>query len=246
MKIDPYLVPQKFYDWSPTLQACVGAGYSADKLREFVARSFSSRCSKLDTLLKRTRPMVGFLEFAGSRGPPAPICGKGETPAIAEWLEELKARGEHVPRAGRAAISVFGIALWVEFPLGHPSVEVTQRISKMRRAKHAPVVPLELAFALETYAGDGPNDRTISYFCSALCLMLFASLRFCDTIEIKEFWVANSEVCGISVGQKSKGRALMTWAAPRKGFRTKGAWLNPLLAYWEKYKPVGDAFRYLF
>ena len=112
--------------------------------------------------------------------------------------------------------------------------------------KHAPVVPLELAFALEAYAGNGGGDITVRYYCAALCLMLFAALRFCDTLEIKAFWTTKSAVCGVSIGQKSKGRSLMTWGAPKKGFKSKGAWLNPLIAYWEKYKPADGAFRHLF
>ena len=33
---------------------------------------------------------------------------------------------------------------------------------------------------------------------------------------------------------------------PEKGFRTKGAWLNPVLTYWKKFMPAEGEFQYLF
>ena len=76
-RIDPFEIAQQFYDHSESLEACVTAGYPNDKLRDFVLRAFSSRCSKHHTLLKYTRFVWKFLEFARSRRPPAPICGEG-------------------------------------------------------------------------------------------------------------------------------------------------------------------------
>ena len=88
------------------MKACIAAGYTREKLREFVLRAFTNRCSKYETPLKYTRFAVQFIQFAESRGPPAPICGTGATPLIVEWLDTLLERGENAPRDGRQALGV--------------------------------------------------------------------------------------------------------------------------------------------
>ena len=245
-RIDPFEIAQQFYDHSETLQACITAGYSNEKLRDFALRAFSSRCSKHHTLLKYTRFMWEFLEYARSRHPPAPISGEGATPVIAEWLDRLLERGANVPHDGRHALTVFSEALGVPMPLKHPAVNVAQRAVRTKPQKHAPAAPLEFATQLEMHAADDRNDKNTRFFCPALCLLIFASLRFSDAIEIQEFWTTKTAVCGTSIDQKSPKRALITWAAPRRGFRTNGAWVNPVWAYWEKYKPLKGNSHYLF
>ena len=68
-RVDPIRVALHFKEASSTLAACAQAGYSEDVLRDFINRRFSYRCSKTATLLKYTRFMVEFIEFAGSLDP---------------------------------------------------------------------------------------------------------------------------------------------------------------------------------
>ena len=142
------------------------------------------------------------------------------------------------PHDGRHALTVFSEALGVHFPLKHPAVNVAQRIIKTKPTRHAPTVPLEFAMLLEKWAADSTKDKNIRFYCSGLCLLLFASLRFSDTIEIQKFWTTKSAICGVSVDQKSPKRELKSWAAPRKGFCSNGAWINPIWAYWKRFTPL--------
>ena len=150
-----------------------------------------------------------------------------------------------MPHDGRRALTVFSEALGVPMPLKHPAVYVAQRVVRTKPQKHAPAAPLEFATQLEMHAAGDRNDKNTRFFCSALCLLIFASLRISDTIEIQEFWTTKTAVCGASIDQKSPKRELITWAAPRRGFRTNGAWVNPVWAYWKKFKPLKGKFQYL-
>lgn len=38
----------------------------------------------------------------------------------------------------------------------------------------------------------------------------------------------------------------MNWASPRRGLRSNGAWVNPVLTYREKVKPANGKYRFLF
>ena len=107
-QIDPFAVAIRLQGFSETLKACIGAGYTTEKLRNFALRAFTNRCSKRETLLKYTRFMVGYLTYAENRSPPAPICGEWATPVIVEWLDSLLERGETVPHGGKRAYRLWG------------------------------------------------------------------------------------------------------------------------------------------
>ena len=179
--------------------------------------------------------------------PPAPLSGEGATPVIVDWLDKLGERGPNVPHDGRHAITVYADALGILMPLKHPAVNVAQRVVRTKPKKHAPAVPLEFSIQLELFAADSKNDKNIRFYCSSLCLLIFASLRFSDTIEIQQLRTSKSAVCGVSIDQKSGSkRELINWAAPRRGFRSNGAWVNPILAYWGKFQPPKGEFYHLF
>ena len=155
-------------------------------------------------------------------------------------------KGRERPTRWAPSTRGFAEALGVHTPLKHPAVNVAHRIVKTKQRKHAPAAPLEFAIQLELYAADAKNDKTIRFYRSGLCLLIFASLRFSDTIEIQQLWTTKSAICGISVDQKSPNRELKTRAAPRRGFRSEGAWINPVWPYWEKSQPPKGDFNFYF
>ena len=74
--------------------------------------------------------------------------------------------------------------------------------NKNKETKHAPPIPLELAMALEPYAVSDAREKNIRFYGAGICLLLVASLRFSDAVEVQKFRVTRSAVCGISVDQK--------------------------------------------
>ena len=74
---------------------------------------------------------------------------------------------------------------------------------------------------------------------SAFLLMVFASLRFADTIDVGKIWRSKTAMCGRSVNQKDPTGPTIQLAAVRKGIRSDGAWINPIAGFWGKYKPPG-------
>ena len=62
-RVDPFLADMLFSDVSPTIRACVEARYDDTRMRTFLARAFSNRCAKHETLAKDTRNLVEFLSF---------------------------------------------------------------------------------------------------------------------------------------------------------------------------------------
>ena len=108
------------------------------------------------------------------------------------------------------------------------------------------MVPLEFVYKLEEYAANADNDKNIRFYCSAPLLQILASLRFSDTIQIATFFVTKTVIGGSSINQKSKGGGLISWAAPRRGLRSNGAWANPVISYWGKFKPKEGEYRFLY
>ena len=65
--------------------------------------------------------------------------------------------------------------------------------------------------------------------------MLFASLRFSDLKESCGFWLSDSAVCGKSVNQKDKNRALATWSTHDTGIIRDATCVTPAHSF--RYKP---------
>ena len=65
-------------------------------------------------------------------------------------------------------------------------------------------------------------------FCSAaIMLQILEPILISDSVRIFKYWVTNSAVCGVSIGQKYKGAEPITWAAPRRGPRSHGTSVSP-------------------
>ena len=135
----------------------------------------------------------------------------------------------------------------IDFPLAHPAVCGAQRVSKRQAHRHPPMAPLEFAYKLDEYAADNGDNKVIRFYCAALFLQVMASLRFSDTAQIAAFFVTKTLVGGAPINQKAKGGTNFQ-GQPRRGQRSKGAWVNPLLTYWEKvwHKPGKQRSLYPF
>ena len=153
---------------------------------------------------------------------------------------------ETAPRNGLYALSLYGDAMGLPFPITRPAVAAAQRIAKRRKRRQSPMVPSEFVYKLEEYAACGNIDKNIRFSRSALFLQILASLRFSDAAQIATFSVTKTVVGWSSIDQRAKDGELISWAAPRRGLRSNGAWANPLISYWGKFKPRGGEYRHLY
>ena len=77
-------------------------------------------------------------------------------------------------------------------------------------------ITVEFVMELERIATSSDVPFGLRYYAAMFVLMTLASLRFCDTRDVADFWVTDTSVCGISIGHKSKSAELMVWAAQKK------------------------------
>ena len=54
------------------------------------------------------------------------------------------------------------------------------------------MAPYEFAISIERVAADNSQPEGFRVFCALFLLMIFASLRFCDTSEVADIRRANS------------------------------------------------------
>ena len=128
----------------------------------------------------------------------------------------------------------------------HRAIKASARVSGRRTARQAPMAPYEFAIATERVSADNSQPEGRRLFCALFLLVIFASLRFSDTIEVVDIWRTKSAAEGRSVDQKLPGGEVITWAAARRGIDSNGSRINPIIRYWDKVKPKTEARRCLF
>ena len=188
--------------------------------------------------------MAEFLDFASKRE--LSLGPKSVTLAAVEWLDSLRSRGGTAPGAAFHALILYNEVLELHWNLAHPSIKVDKRDHRWRSRRRAPTVPFEFLAKLDAIASSKDQNSGLRLFCSMFLLMIHAASRFADTLEILTIERTKTVLRGRSVDQKDPTGPLIAWAAQREGITSKGAWINPLLGYWEKYKPAKDEYRYLF
>ena len=128
----------------------------------------------------------------------------------------------------------------IDFPVTHPGVIAATRSINKKSVKHAPPVPLEFIRKVEEYASGPTLSWGLRVFCSLVCLLVYASLRYADTVCVCKLWKSDTAICGLSVNSKDKNGDLMNWATPMTGVISSD-WTYPLLKFWDGIKPSDDA-----
>ena len=235
---------------------CSAASLAPDEFAALAERSLSNRCRTEAARVRVCRCAQDFLEFTLQRPNPLPFYGNAAVPAVVGWLDHVRLRGHTVPHLAKYCLMAFGEAMGISFPVDHPAVRSAARVDSLRVAKTAQAVPLNFIERLEALASSDNTKPGLQLAASILCLMIFASLRFSDLRDVSDLWTSNSAICGRSLNHKDKGGAIMCWAAPKEGLKSKGKWCLPALSFWNTVNPSlpkegaasqgGNKFYFLF
>ena len=167
--------------------------------------------------------------------------------AIDKWLDVLAARGRTIPRQGMFPIRVFGDAVGVVFPYGHPDITEAISAHKASVPKSAPHLNTEFAIALEKLTNDTSSPIDLQLYASLFTLLALTSLRFGDARLVKDMWVPNTSLGGLGINNKENAGALMNWATPLLGLHSPGSdWYKPLLKQWAESSRKGGSYVHYF
>ena len=106
--------------------------------------------------------------------------------------------------------------------------------------------PLEFIFAIGEMVFAKWNPYGLRQRGEAFHMMVFAPIRFTESIDVEEIWRTKTAFCGRSAGQKKPPSPLIQLAAVRKGISSGGVWIKPRMVCWGKYKPAAKgSYRFL-
>ena len=94
------------------------------------------------------------MEFTIRRVNPIPLYGSAAVPAVAQWPERVRLRGETSPRPAKYCLMAFGDAMGVKCPIEHPAVRAAATVRKLKAVKTAAVAPLGFIEKREIIACD--------------------------------------------------------------------------------------------
>ena len=231
---------------SDVLRGCSASSFDDVDIRAFLLEAFRQRCRNARALNRYLEYLSDFVAFCRKSSPPAPIYGPGSIISITNWLTGLRARGRTIPHEGKHALSVVGAVLRANFSLDYPSIAAAAKIDCRARRTHAPILDFDLSLKFSAFACADDSPPGLKLYASFFTLMTLASLRFSDVREVLDFWVSDTAVCGKSVNQKSKGWALMTWAAPLSGLTKSALWVVPIRDFWVKLRKKFPDSEYLY
>ena len=241
-RADPFSVATEFAERSNTFKLCKDANYGIENIESFVMLSLGNRCKTTKTLRGASCLVAEYILFARMHDPPLIFGGPSALITVQKWLCSLATRGFTVPAKGRYALKVYSEALGVDLPLRHPGVLAAIRKPRTRRLRQAPPITVEFVILLERVAVSRDTPFGLRYYAAMFVLMTLASLRFCDTRDVADFWTNDTAVCGVSIDHKSKSAELMVWASPKGGFESNSLWLAPIAKVWKKVQPERGAF----
>ena len=217
----------QFYHVSKTAQICHKTLSTKSEISDFLALCLSNRCKKKKTITETCKNANEYFKFANNKSPSIPYTGDEGVVCLAQWLISIKPRGRTAPRKARYFIRIFGAAMGIDFPTSHPGVIAATRSMNTKSVKHAPPIPLDFIRKVEEYASDPELAWGLRVFCSLICLLVYASLRYADTSSVFKLWKTETAICGLSVNSKDKNGDVMNWATPITGISSCD-WSYPL------------------
>ena len=128
--------------------------------------------------------------------------GDAAVVSIAESLDIARQRGESAPNASMCALTVFNEAIDLDLPLKNPAIEVEKMGNRKREKMRPSMAPLEFIIKLEEIDSGKSRHYGLKLFCSSFLLLVFASLRCSDAVEIGTMWRTKTAFCQMCVGQK--------------------------------------------
>ena len=125
------------------LSDCNTASLTEDEMSALVDRSMSNRCRSEATRLRVCSFAQGYLEFALHRGNPLPFYGSAAVPAVVQWLDHVRLRGETVPHLAKYCLMVFGESMGIKLPVDYPAVRSAASAKRLVPVKSAQSMPFE-------------------------------------------------------------------------------------------------------
>ena len=105
---------------------------------------------------------------------------------FAARIDCLAERDPTAPQGGLCASIVYSGALDFPFPVKHPDIKSSVRVSGERTTKKAPMAPYEFVVILERVASGNSQLEGFRLFRALFLIMIFASLRFPETIDVSD------------------------------------------------------------
>ena len=195
--------------------------------------AIGNRCGAEKSRIKVAGFVSTFVMFAANRK--ALFHGEGALFPTIEFFTLLRSRGTTVPGMAKWALRVYDGSLNPPLPSGRPSVvslTTRGRSDVPKRAKHAPMLELELLWGLERRAVDGERPHGVRFYASAYLLLVFASLGFPDAQAVFEIWRPSTAIRGRSIDRDLKFTPIITGETPSQGFTSDGEWADPLFTIW--------------
>ena len=110
---------------------------------------------------------------------------------------------------------VVGGGIGVVFPIDRPAILDVVNKDKARKPKSAPVLKAEFALALGKKANGPDSPGGIRLYDSLFTLSTLTSLRFGDVRYVKDVWLTNTALCGISTNSKDRAGDELGYAVDR-------------------------------
>ena len=163
---------------------------------------------------------------------------------IAEHLR-LYDSTQTVAHFKKTTFKFFKNVLGLDWNLDHPIIANSSKVARKTPKKQAPAFEAFQIKELEKTAADDKNAEGLRIFCSALLIMVHASLRWSDTREVSNLKLKNGVISGTILTSKTSADPL-DFCCPEKGFKNL-TWSHPLFRFRENVKKTTGRYpRFLF
>ena len=232
-------VAKEFRDQSGLIQSLKRIGAPPAECRGAIKMALNAKLGAPRSVIEAARFTQGYVNFVRQKmkhSPTYPLTGKDSYIAVAAYLTSVRGRGETVPAAAKHALGVFAAALGVNLALDHPLVSQAAAIPASKPVRQAPLLPVEMALAMEARALEENALEGRRVFAACIALMTNATLRFCDVQRVDSIDQNESAVFGTTWRSKTKVSGQNQWAAPKAGVAGSEGWHLPLFTYRTDYK----------
>ena len=233
-----------FEDHSGFVAAAKQAGINGLNLRDELFYAATARIRSMDTILSYCKCIEGLYTHLRSKtSDESNFSGPQSKFYISTFLRESP--GCTVPHFRKTALVFWKNLLEIDWDLEHPIVRHSAKITRSSEIKQAPAFEAFQIRAMEAIAVDKSRDYGMRVCCSAILLMTHASLRWNDTLHIRDLKLKDGVISGILTSSKTSSSP-EPFTCPERGFRTL-KWSHPIFQFREDFfKDHGEYPIYLF
>ena len=202
-RIKPLVIASLFANQSSLLNACFTAKFSENDMADFIEKALSNRCRTSKSRLNVIRFVLDFLRLCNLPFPSGPVygavlrCGHFVLARIYRWPGPFCT--PYGPLRARCVFGGDGHRYAPEPSGGRKGGQGPKTVCKTRTASVSGI-PIRI----RKQAVNANNPEGLRVYCSIFVLLIMASLRFADTADVSELWLAETAVCGRSINHKDK------------------------------------------